>query len=125
MGTIAERWKIEAVLAMVRAVTLERFYVAGSYTYTSKTHMFLKRLGYDDADVHHEVRNLCVEDYAAGPLADDKHRPRDLWVFGKYVRELEVYVKLAVYIRDGHAESVCVSFHEAERPLTYPYRKAG
>lgn len=36
-----------------------------------------------------------------------------------------VYIKLAVYVAGGVVRAVCVSFHEAEWPLAYPYRKAG
>lgn len=125
MGTIAEFWKIEAVLKLVRQVEFDRFYVVGSHTYTSKTFVFLQKTGYTDARVYDEVRSLCAEDYSAGPLRDDKGRPRDLWVFGKYIEAFEVYIKFAVYASEGRIEAICVSFHEAERPLTYPYRKAG
>lgn len=125
MGTVAERWKIEAVLTLVRQVELDRFYVVGSHTYTSKTFVFLQKAGYTDARVYDEVRSLKVEDYSAGPLRDNKRRPRDLWVFGKYIESFEVYIKFAVYASDGEIEAICVSFHEAGWPSTYPYRKAG
>lgn len=125
MGEIAERWKIEAVLTLVRQVEADRFYVIGSHTYTSKTYLFLEKIGFTDERVREEMASLCVEDYSAGPLRDDKNRPRDLWVFGKYIESFEVYIKFTVYMLDGSIEAICVSFHEAERPLTYPYRKAG
>lgn len=125
MGMVAERWKIEAVLALVRRVAFDNFYVAGSHTSTSKTHVFLQNIGYDDFCVYSEVMNLRVEDYSAGPLRDCKRRPHDLWVFGKYIQAFEVYIKLAVYVREGDVEAICVSFHDCERPMTYPYRKAG
>lgn len=124
MGQVAERWKIEAVLALVRSTPFDRFYVAGSHTFTSKTHLFLKRIGYDNRCVHREVQGLTVRNYAAGPLLDVKGRPHDLWIFGKYISASEVYIKLVAYLCEGGVRSVCVSFHEAESPLSYPYRKA-
>lgn len=125
MGEIAERWKIEAVLTLVRHTHLERFRVVGSSEPNSKTRIFMKTIGYRDVDVHQAVRELEVVDYSSGPLKDDRGRPHDLWVFGKYLEEYEVYIKLAAYLVGGDVLTVCVSFHEAEWPLTYPYKKAG
>lgn len=84
----------------------------------------MRLVEFDYRDVHRIMRGLEVEDYCEGPLSDDKGRPRDLWVFGAYVAKFETYIKFAVYIVQGAAKSICVSFHEAERPLSYPYRKA-
>lgn len=125
MGEIAERWKIEAVLTLVRRTQLECFRVVGSSEPNSKTRIFMKAIGYRDVDVHQAVRELEVVDYSSSPLKDDRGRPRDLWVFGKYLEEYEVYIKLAAYLIGGDVRAVCVSFHEAEWPLTYPYKKAG
>lgn len=125
MGEIAERWKIEAVLALVRRTSLECFRVAGSNEPSSKTRIFMKAIGYRGVDVHKAVRELDVVDYSSGPLQDDRGRPRDLWVFGRYLEEREVYIKLAAYLAGDAVHTVCVSFHEAKWPLTYPYRKAG
>ncbi len=124
MGDVAERWKIEAVLSLVRAASFERFHVAGSNDPDSKTRAFLRSIEYRDIDVYRTVRGLELVDYSRGPLRDDKGRPRDLWVFGRYVKEYEVYIKLAVYLSKNEVRAVCVSFHEAQWPLAYPYKKA-
>ena len=79
---------------------------------------------FDYRDVRRIMRGLEVEDYCEGPLSDDKGRPHDLWVFGAYVAQFETYIKFAIYVIQGTVKSICVSFHEAERPLSYPYRKA-
>lgn len=84
----------------------------------------MKAIDYRIADVHREVQALDVPDYSSGPLRDDKGRPRDLWVFGKFVEEYEVYIKLSAYLAEGAVRVVCVSFHEAAWPLVYPYKKA-
>ena len=42
MGTVAERWKIEAVLALVRQVEACDFFVAGEYNPSSKTRAFMR-----------------------------------------------------------------------------------
>ena len=125
MGEIAERWKIEAVLALVRRTSLELFRVAGSNDPRSKTRIFMRNIGYRDIDVLQVVQRLDVADYSSGPLRDNKGRPRDLWVFGTYLEEYEVYIKLAAWLADGDVRAMCVSFHEAGQPLSYPYKKAG
>lgn len=124
MGTVAERWKIEAVLALVRQVEACDFFVAGEYNPSSKTRAFMRLVEFDYRDVRRIMRGLEVEDYCEGPLSDDKGRPHDLWVFGAYVAQFKTYIKFAIYVIQGTVKSICVSFHEAERPLSYPYRKA-
>ena len=119
MGTVAERWKIEAVLALVRRARFECFRVVGSGDPRNKTRAFMKAIGY-----RRIMRGLEVEDYCEEPLSDDKGRLHDLWVFGAYVAQFETYIKFAIYVVQGTVKSICVSFHEAERPLSYPYRKA-
>jgi len=42
-------------------------------------------------------------------------------VFGLHVTETEVYVKLQVIVEPNCC--VCVSFHESERPMHYPFRE--
>lgn len=122
---IAEKWKIEAVLALVRAVPYEKFVIAGLGNPQGKTRRFMQLVGYCGLQVHQTVCGLRVRDYSAGPLPDDKGRAHDVWVFGAFIPEYEVYIKLVVFMMAGEARAVCVSFHEAERRLSYPYRKEG
>lgn len=124
MGETAERWKIEAVLTLVRQVEVCNFFIAGQHIPAGKTRLFLEKLSFDECDVLGIVQGLEVEDYSEGPLADDKGRCRDLWVFGAYVETFETYIKLAIYVTGEAVRSICVSFHAAEWPLFYPYRKA-
>lgn len=125
MGTVAERWKIEAVLTLVRQTSVEAFRVAGSNDPQNKTRVFMKNIGYRNVDVLQSVQELGVVDYSSGPFCDNKGRPRDLWVFGRYLEQYEVYIKLTAWLEGGTVRTMCVSFHEAEQPLSYPYKKAG
>lgn len=124
-GKVADKWKIEAVLALVRAVRLERFFILGSECVESKTHTFMRQIGYDRPSVFREVRSLRAKNYAQGPLPDDKGRVHNVWVFGKYLTRYQVYIKFVVFLDGGEARCLCVSFHEAEHPLTFPYDLAG
>ena len=47
----------------------------------------------------------------------------DGWVFGIMEQNVELYIKLNIVdIPSSGERLVCVSFHEAEQPLSYPYR---
>jgi hypothetical protein len=44
-----------------------------------------------------------------------------MWVFGKQVKKKEVYIKVSMGIENTGA--VCISFHIAEHPIKYPFKK--
>lgn len=120
---IAPIWKVEAILNLIKETALPRFRVPGFADFSSKTFRFASKLGFTRLDIYNATRSLTYLDYVQGPLADNKGRPSDLWVFGSYIESYETYIKLVACIRNGSCETVCVSFHEAERPLSYPHRK--
>lgn len=64
--------------------------------------------------------SLEVIDYSEGPLLVKLYDGADMWVFGKMVKETEVYIKITM---GGMGASViCISFHIAEYKMTYPLR---
>jgi hypothetical protein len=67
------------------------------------------------------IESLEVEDYCEGPLDDKLYGIASMWVFGKYIKELEVYIKISIGRPNGSV--LCISFHEAEKKLTYPFKK--
>ncbi len=67
------------------------------------------------------VKSLKVEDYAEGPLPEKMHGILPMWVFGKIVKQQEVYIKVSMGIENNQA--VCISFHIAEHPMSYPFKK--
>lgn len=67
------------------------------------------------------IGSLRVEDYSQGPLDEKMHGILPLWVFGKQVKQKEVYIKVSMGIENSSA--VCISFHIAERPMNYPFNK--
>ena len=77
-GKVAERWKVEAVLALVRAVPYERFVIAGLGNPQEKTRRFMQLVGFSGRQVHEPVCDLRVSNYSTGPLPDDKGRPHDV-----------------------------------------------
>lgn len=69
------------------------------------------------------IKKIKVEDYSEGPLMDILNRMGDMWVFGRDVKGREVYIKISLGI--SGSSTICISFHIAERPMCYPYKKEG
>ena len=69
------------------------------------------------------IKEIQVQDYSEGPITNILNAWGDLWVFGKDVNGQEVYIKIAYGMPNRQA--ICVSFHLAEFPMNYPYKKGG
>ncbi len=69
-----------------------------------------------------EILNLTPAHYCHGP-EPDRDKPGAVWVFGTVIEGIEVYIKLKIAQVAGVEVAKCISFHPAERPLSYPLRK--
>ena len=76
-------------------------------------------LEYNAEDVVNRLKELKVEEYAETKIDTDDINPPILFVFGKYINDRLIYVKLK--IRDQQKQIVCVSFHYAKDKMQYPY----
>ena len=65
------------------------------------------------------ILKLRVEDYSEGPLIDSINNFGELWVFGKDVKNNEVYIKISL---DAGTNALCISFHIAEYKMQFPYK---
>jgi len=81
----------------------------------------LARLGINRRHAQNLVTGLKPEVYVGGPAPDHNNPGLQMWVFGLRVRGSEVYVKIQVIVEP--ARCVCISFHESERPMHYPFRE--
>lgn len=74
-----------------------------------------------------EIRCLKYTDYSQGPSPDHINPAHKVYVFGKNVRgrkgKDEVYIKIKTFELSGEKCGKCLSFHIAERPLNYPFKK--
>lgn len=66
------------------------------------------------------LKQLKPSDYCEGPLNDTLNKGPDLWVFGVYINDTEVYIKISLGFPCSGVK--CVSFHLAEHPLRYPFK---
>ena len=66
------------------------------------------------------VDELEARDYYKGPKDDGVIEGNQYWEFGKTVNGKEIYIKISLGLEDGAV--FCLSFHQAERPIKYPYK---
>lgn len=66
------------------------------------------------------VKSLQVQDYVEGPVVDELNKMGEMWIFGKDVKEREVYIKISLGNEGG--QTICISFHIAEYPLKYSFK---
>jgi hypothetical protein len=67
------------------------------------------------------IEKLVVADYSEGPLADTLNQLSPLWVFGKQVKQREVYIKIT--LGTVNCPVICISFHLAGHTMEYPLKK--
>ena len=80
----------------------------------------LARLGLTKRNCREEILSLSVEDYCDGPKPD-KDRPGEVWEFGKLMGGKDIYIKLKIAHVGRVKLAKCISFHEAERGLCFPF----
>ena len=66
------------------------------------------------------IKSIETEDYSEGPITDELYHGTEMWVFGKDVKGIEVYIKITMGGFNGR--SICISFHKAEHPMNYPLK---
>jgi hypothetical protein len=89
---------------------------------TDKTDQTLIRLGLTRGHCKDEILALSVLDHSSGPQPD-LNRFGEVWVFGKSIGGLEIYIKLKIVESPASEAAVCLSFHIAERPMAYPLKR--
>lgn len=63
---------------------------------------------------------LEAKDYSEGPLEESLYRGADMWVFGRNVKEQEVYIKITMGATGSSV--ICISFHLAQHKMVYPLK---
>lgn len=67
------------------------------------------------------LEKLTIQDFSEGPTKDGLNSGPDLWVFGKEVKEQEVYIKVTIGMaKEGPV--LCISFHPSERSMQFPFK---
>lgn len=103
---------------------LEQFKVKASvfgiiYRVREKNEDTLFKLGISAKMREKIVLSLEGVDFSHTTLGDVFDEGDLLWVFGKDYKGTELYIKITI-IDNGRC--LCVSFHEAEHPIIYPFK---
>lgn len=59
-------------------------------------------------------------DYSEGPLNEKLYGGSDMWVFGREIKNKEIYIKISMGFEGSQV--ICISFHIAEFTMKYPYK---
>jgi hypothetical protein len=86
----------------------------------NKNRQTLADLGITATQQKEIIDQLQPEDYCGGPDPDEKYAWKSVSVFGTIFRGAELYIKFSVGMYNTPV--VCLSFHEAERPMTYQFK---
>lgn len=68
------------------------------------------------------IMSLEWKDYSEGPITDELNNYGEMWVFGKDVKGAEVYIKITMGA--PNTNTICISFHKAEYPMSYPLKNS-
>ncbi|MBS6715059.1 MAG: type II toxin-antitoxin system MqsR family toxin [Dialister sp.] len=78
-------------------------------------------LSFDETDIVQTLLSLNIEDYSETLLDNRDSDPPKLYVFGKTIQNMEVYIKFKIK-ETQNKMIICVSFHYSEHTMNYPYR---
>lgn len=77
-------------------------------------------LEYDIYDVIMLLADLTISEYSETKIDKDDLNPPLLFVFGKYINDRMVYIKLKMK-ENPKKHILCVSFHYAKENMIFPY----
>ena len=97
--------------------TLKLYYYEKQLIFT----FILKMASKQDVERYLKELKVKTEDFSEGPLEEKMRGILPMWVFGKEVKQKEVYIKISMGLENKSA--VCISFHVADHPMNYPYKK--
>ncbi|MFI5161213.1 MAG: hypothetical protein ACHQHN_08040 [Sphingobacteriales bacterium] len=66
------------------------------------------------------LETLQAQDYAEGPLSDNLYGAAPMWIFGKFHKQIEIYIKISMGAPG--TKVICISFHPSEHPMNYPLK---
>ena len=85
------------------------------------TQYTLVDLEYDRLDILDILRSLTVRNYSHTLLDRDDENPPILYVFGKFIENRLVYIKIKLK-EEQKKMILCLSFHYAREDMYFPYK---
>lgn len=73
------------------------------------------------------IMGLTHYDYFNGPEPEDNpnYPPGEYMFFGTNVNGIEFYIKIKIEQRNSQDYSICIGFHDADRPIIYAFKRKG
>tara|TARA_R110002074_G_scaffold131627_1_gene274276 strand:- start:793 stop:1152 length:360 start_codon:yes stop_codon:yes gene_type:complete len=118
LQSVTQREDVEAFLKSFK----EKKQIWGILFLDSRAKNFNTLLALDIRPVDREqvLDTLTVKDYSQGPLDEDWHGGKEMWVFGTKMKDTEIYIKITLGALG--TQTICISFHTAEHPMQYPFK---
>ena len=66
------------------------------------------------------LERLETKNYSEGPIEEKLYGGAEMWVFGKTIKQKEIYIKITMGIVNSSV--ICISFHLAEYKMNYPLK---
>ena len=100
----------------------KRYKAAGKVDFINgaKEKHTLTQMGISIKDAFELIEHLTYRNYYRGPSPDHINAQEYVWEFGIEEEPNDIYIKLK--IRQEKDDLLMMSFHYAERPITYPYK---
>lgn len=115
MITIRNEQEVETFLREFRP----KFSIWGIiFLHRDKNEEALKALGITPIAREEIIKKIEKDDYSHSVF--DEATFDDMWVFGKDYDGTELYIKISMGMPGSN--TICISFHEAEHPLDYPFK---
>jgi len=82
----------------------------------------LSKLGLMPNHVKEYLLQLTYKNYFNGPETDrdENKSPGEIMFFGADINDIEIYIKVKLLSLNNGKFCMCLSFHEAEKPIYYP-----
>ena len=122
--TISTNTEVIDFLNSMRALLQDKhaLYIVEKFSKDDKTAAFRSKYGITHDMVVEELLNLDCSNYCCTDIDDNPAFTGEVCIFGQYLQPPLVELPVLVYIKlKLKSRLVCLSFHEAEYEMHFPY----
>ncbi|WBX81275.1 hypothetical protein PD280_06015 [Virgibacillus salarius] len=116
--------QINAALSKIKDTINDAKYGGFHFKRRPETEETMIKLGYKHEHVLEEILSLTYRNYCDGPEQNRSNSgvgKGSIWKFGKFIESIEVYIKIHIVPQGAKNQCICISFHEANYSMAYPY----
>lgn len=101
----------EGIIEVIRSLAESLDFTIGKENKNIATFIKLKYKPDFIEDVAEVLKLLVISDYKKGPESDRDGFPGEIYVFGKKVSNLDIYIKIRLFEDEGMTYMTVISFH--------------